>query len=168
MAAPSRLSRCTLFAAVFVAVVVLDQVTKAAARARLADGPVTLVPGVMDLHLVFNEGAAFSLGEGFAWVFVAVAAVLAAACALYVFFGAPGRGLSCALGAVAGGGIGNLIDRVVTGSVTDFFMTTFVDFAVFNVADVAITCGFIVAFILFWREDERRARQAGPLGREGE
>ncbi len=156
--------RVAWFCATFAAVVAADQLTKHIMRDLLADGPVTLVPGVMDLSLVFNEGAAFGLGEGGAWLFVALAAAIALACAAYVVAGRPGAALSAALGAVAGGGVGNLVDRVATGAVTDFFKTTFVDFAVFNVADVAITCGFVVAFVLFWREDAARGRVEAPAG----
>ena len=61
----SRAARVSLFAGLFVMVILFDQLTKWAARAYLASGAsVTLVPGVIDLHLVFNKGAAFSLGEG--------------------------------------------------------------------------------------------------------
>ena len=67
--------------------------------------------------------------------------------------------LVCALGAVAGGGVGNLIDRVAAGRVTDFFCTTFIDFPVFNVADIFVTCGVVIAFALAWRWDV--AREAG-------
>lgn len=168
MTAPSRGRRAALFAAAFAFVVLLDQLTKAAARAVLSDGLVTLIPGVMDLCLVFNRGAAFSLGEGHVWAFVAVAVVMTAACALYAVLGTPGRALTCALGVVAGGGVGNLVDRVTQGCVTDFFMTTFMDFAVFNVADIAITCGFVVALVLFWREDARRERARRGAEAEGE
>ena len=48
------------------------------------------------------------------------------------------------MGMVVGGAIGNAIDRLVFGFVTDFFATRFIDFPVFNVADIGITCG--VAF----------------------
>ena len=44
---------------------------------------------------------------------------------------------------------------------TDFFMPTFVDFAVFNVADIAITCGAVIAFLLFWRAEGARDKQDG-------
>mgnify|MGYP002733727527 FL=1 len=64
------------------------------------------------------------------------------------------------LGCVCGGGIGNAIDRVMAGRVTDFFATTFMDFAVFNVADVFITCGVILAFILWYRWDAKRETDA--------
>ena len=84
------------------------------------------------------------------------AMVIACACAAYVVCGRSGTALTVALGAVAGGGVGNMIDRLAQGAVTDFFRTTFVDFPVFNVADIAITCGFVVAFVLYWRQDAAR------------
>lgn len=141
------------FFALFAAVVAVDQVTKWFLRDYLANGSVTLIPGVLDLSLVYNEGAAFGMGAGGTWVFVVLAALIACACAAYVVAGKATVPLSAVLGVVAGGGVGNLIDRVSQGAVTDFFKTTFVDFAVFNVADIAITCGFVVAFILFWRQE---------------
>lgn len=164
---PGRGGRAALFVAAFVAVVALDQATKAVMRRFLADGPVTLVPGVMDLSLVLNKGAAFGMGEGGAWLFAVLAALIACACAAYVVCGRPGAALSAVLGAVAGGGVGNMIDRLTQGAVTDFFRTTFVDFPVFNVADIAITCGFVVAFVLYWREDAARGRTGGP-GEDGD
>ena len=59
-------------------------------------------------------------------------------------------GLSC----VAGGGIGNMIDRLVQGSVTDFLATTFIDFPVFNVADIFVTCGVAVCLLIVLTSDE--------------
>ena len=59
------------------------------------------------------------------------------------------------LGVICGGGAGNLIDRFVRGSVTDFFATEFIKFPIFNVADIAISLGIFVAFILIWRYDRR-------------
>lgn len=59
---------------------------------------------------------------------------------------------------VVGGGIGNAIDRVALGAVTDFFKTTFMDFAIFNVADIFVTCGVPIALILWWRWDAARER----------
>lgn len=156
----SRRMRVAGFALACGIIVVLDQLIKMYMRDFLMDGrSVTLIPGVMDLHLVFNEGAAFGLGEGGAWVFVAIAVLICAGCVAYVVFGRPSLPLSVVLGVVAGGGVGNLIDRVATGSVTDFFMPTFIHFAVFNVADIAITCGFVLAVILFWRAEAKHEAQ---------
>ena len=145
------------FAVVAVAGVVLDQVTKAWARAALAAGRVTVVPGVLDLVLVKNTGAAFSIGSGATWAFALLAVVIVAALVAWVVreraMPAP---LACALGAVAGGGVGNLIDRVAAGEVTDFFATTFVSFPVFNVADIFVTCGVVLVLVLWWRWEARR------------
>ena len=54
------------------------------------------------------------------------------------------------------GTVGNVIDRIFRGFVVDFIKTTFIDFPVFNVADIAITCGCILAFALtlFYYKDE--------------
>jgi signal peptidase II len=144
-----RARRIGLFVLVAVAVVAVDQLVKAAMRAWLEGcGPVTLIPGVMDLQLVYNTGAAFSMGEGLGWLFMLSATAVCVACAAYVAWGRPSAAFVCALGLVAGGGAGNLVDRALFGCVTDFFTPTFVDFAVFNVADIAITLGYVAAAVL--------------------
>lgn len=153
----ARNTRIAAFGGVAVAAVVLDQVSKAWARTALAGGPAPLIPGVMDLILVKNTGAAFSIGSGSTWVFVILAAVICVAAAVWVVREkAMPATLAATLGAVAGGGVGNLIDRVVAGQVTDFFATTFIDFPVFNVADIFVTCGVILSLILAWRFDATR------------
>ncbi len=146
----SRAARIGVFAIPFVLVLVLDQLTKWAAREFLGQGSVTLIPHVLDLHLVYNEGAAFSLGVGWTWLFVVFAAVLCALCIGVVVRCDVSRLVACLLGIGASGGVGNLIDRVSAGHVTDFLMTTFMSFPVFNVADIAITCSFVALFIYYW------------------
>ena len=146
--------RLGLFAGAATLVVALDQLVKVWARASLTPGsPVTLVPHVMDLSLVYNIGAAFSMGEGKGVLFVLIAAVITCACAVMAYREETlPLSLAATLGCVAGGGIG-----------TDFFATTFMDFAVFNVADIFITCGVVVAFILWVRWDKvREAAEADP------
>lgn len=157
---PARVRRLALFALVAAAVVALDQLSKAAARSALVSGePVTLVPGVMDLSLVYNTGAAFSLGEGGGPLFVLLAAAILVAGLVVAWRRADvPLPLLLAVAAVAGGGVGNAIDRVALGAVTDFFKTTFVDFAVFNVADIFVTCGVVLAVVLYWRWDLARER----------
>ena len=158
----ARLTRLALFALVAAAVVLLDQLSKLAARDLLVPGePVTLVPGVIDLSLIYNTGAAFSLGEGAGPVFVLVAAAMCVAGAYVAWARADvPLPLLLTLACVVGGGIGNAIDRVALGAVTDFFKTTFVDFAIFNVADIFVTCGVPLALILWWRWDVARERAA--------
>lgn len=158
----STAARLALLGAAAAAVVVLDQLSKAWVRAALVPGkPVTLVPHVMDLSLVYNTGAAFSMGEGRGALFVLICAVICAGCCVLAWRERDmPPALLVMLGCVCGGGIGNAIDRVVADRVTDFFATTFMDFAVFNVADVFITCGVILAFVLWCRWDAKRGADA--------
>ena len=156
----ARARRLALFALVAAAVVLLDQLSKLAARDLLVPGePVTLIPGVMELSLIYNTGAAFSLGEGAGPLFVLVAAAMCVA-GVYVAWRRADVPLPLLLtfACVVGGGIGNAIDRVALGAVTDFFKTTFMDFAIFNVADIFVTCGVPLALILWWRWDVARER----------
>ena len=158
-----RVRRLALFVLVAAAVVALDQASKAAVRAALVPGePVTLIPGVMDLSLIYNTGAAFSLGEGAGMLFVAIAAAMCAG-GVYVAWRRTDVPLPLLLtcACVVGGGIGNAIDRVALGAVTDFFKTTFMSFAIFNVADIFVTCGVPVALILWWRWDVAREASEG-------
>ena len=157
----SRATRLALFALVATAVVALDQLSKLAARAELVPGePVTLIPGVMDLSLTYNTGAAFSMGEGAGPFFVLIALFMCAA-GVYVALRRTDVPLSLLLvgAGVVGGGIGNAIDRVAFGAVTDFFKTTFMNFAIFNVADIFVTCGVLVALMLWWRWDAQMDRE---------
>lgn len=145
-----RAARVGAFVGIAAAGVIADQATKALMRAMLVPGErTTLIDGVMDLLLVENTGAAFSIGEGATWLFSLVAlAVVVLALAWVVRDGSMRPALVVSLACVAGGGAGNLIDRVVRGSVTDFLATAFIDFPVFNVADILVTLGVIVSFLL--------------------
>ena len=151
--------RFILVAAIMFVVAALDQLTKAWAREALASGSMTFIPGVLDFRLTFNTGAAFSIGQGKGLIF----ALVAAAVVVFVFI-LVGRDpdlplpLVCSLAAIAGGGLGNMIDRVVAGQVTDFIATTFINFPVFNVADSFVTVGVILTivflFVLVDRSEE--------------
>lgn len=147
------------FFGIAAAAIALDQATKAWARTALVAGPAPLVPGVMRLQLVRNTGAAFSVGSGSTWLFALLAFGVCALCVVWVMRSpAMPTPLACALGAVVGGGAGNLIDRVAYGGVTDFFATTFINFPVFNVADIFVTLGVAVTLVLWWRYDGARGQ----------
>lgn len=132
------------------AVSALDQITK-----RLfAHTNQVLIPGVVALRGTKNTGAAFSFlaHRPFA---VALLSFALFALLIYVAFRfLPDKPLSLALAFASGGALGNLIDRAARGYVVDFIETLFIDFPIFNVADIAITLGMIAAagLILFRRE----------------
>lgn len=134
-------------------VVVLDQATKYAAVAMLADRPPVAVTSFFNLLLVYNRGAAFSFLAGAAgWqreLFTGIALV-ASVWIVYLLRRYPQQALFCfALSLVLGGAIGNVIDRVMIGAVVDFldFHAFGWHWPAFNVADSAISCG---AVLLVW------------------
>ena len=146
-------------------VVILDQATKVAVRHLMPLGSAQrpLVPGILNLARVENTGAAFSIGEGGSWVFVGCAIVAFCIACSIVWLNDLPFPLIFSLGCVAGGGVGNMIDRLAMGSVTDFLATAFIDFPVFNVADIFVTCGVTVSLILYlrWEATEGRDERAG-------
>ena len=157
-----------LFTIISIAAMVgLDQFTKYWATAALApDRTAPFLPGIMELRYVLNDGAAFSVFSGKAWgqwflIAVTSAALLAV---LYILFFQRARldrlGYAALL-LIEAGGIGNLIDRVLHGYVVDFFATTFVEFAVFNVADCFVSMGVVLLAVYYIRSESaaKKARQ---------
>lgn len=130
----------------------LDYVTKVFVRNTLmvTGESVSVAPGILSFRFVANEGAAFSLGEGMGLVFVAFAALVVVAILQYLSHARQVSKLeTLGLGLVAGGALGNAIDRLVLGYVVDFIATDFIDFPVFNVADIGICVGVFFAFAGF-------------------
>lgn len=125
---------------VAIALVLLDQWSKAWALAQLSGSGVRpLLPGLVQLRLVFNTGAAFSLMEGNALLLGLVSLAVAVGLVFWIQTSGPLRRLQwIGLGLLLGGAIGNGLDRWRLGSVVDFLEFVPVTFPVFNVADVAI------------------------------
>jgi signal peptidase II len=123
-------------------VLVLDQVSKHAVRAGIRPGQVhQLIPGVK-LVDVRNTGVAFSLFSG-GGIFVLVITLIALAALAAYFVLRPGKRLLwLPTGMLVGGALGNLIDRIRSGAVTDFIKLP--HWPAFNLADTAITLGVLV------------------------
>ena len=160
--------RKVLFPALIIPVVlVVDFISKRWALDALAGGrTLETLGGLMPLTLAFNKGAAFglSVGDDSRWLFVPITFVaLGLLVALYRQTAAGDRVRLLALSLVAAGALGNLYDRVRwSNGVVDFFGPVdlgFWNFPIFNVADIAISCGAILLALSFWAE-ERRERQA--------
>ena len=136
----------------------LDQLTKRWVLSNIPAGSRRpFIPGVLDLFHVQNDGAAFSIGSGRPLFFAALTAVVVLGM-IYAVMREKNLPypLIAILGLVAGGGIGNGLERVAHGSVTDFLATTFMNFAIFNVADIFVTCGIIAACIYWFAWDSKR------------
>ena len=133
-----------------VVIVLLDQLTKAMVRRTLPlHESVAIIPGMMDFTHIRNTGAAFGFLDGVDFPFkTVVIAVVATAALIGVAWYAAGLAhhqtlARAGLALIIGGAAGNLIDRVIAGSVVDFvdvYWRTH-HFWAFNVADSAISCG---------------------------
>ena len=136
-------------AAVFIA----DRMTKILAPRIPEDGQ-ALIPGVLGLRYAENRGIAFSMLSGMPWVLGLVSLAIIAA----VFFFLRGKKLRAmtlaGLMMMLGGAAGNMLDRFIHGFVPDMIEVLFVQFAVFNVADMflCIGCGLLILQLLSGRE----------------
>ncbi len=133
-------------------VVILDQAAKAAIEANLVPGEKVDVLGPLSLTLAHNDGVAFGLASGGGVALVAL--TIAALIFVGVLFALnPTRpGMWVAIGLLAGGALGNLIDRVRAGEVTDYLDV--LSWPPFNLADVAITLGVFVLALSYLAEGE--------------
>ena len=168
---PARPRRLIAAGALALAFVAADRATKAWVLATLAQtgGTLEVLPGIVGFRFAANTGAAFSLGEGMGWLFVVLAAVMVAALLWYLATEPIVSKLEVVgLGMVLGGAVGNAIDRVALGYVVDFIATEFIDFPVFNVADIGVTVGVVLAVIGFaFLNPTGRAEGRGSDGGSG-
>lgn len=134
-------------------VVAADQAAKA--WARTLTEPVVLIPGVLGLRYTVNTGMAFSMLSGRAWLLglASVAVIVAGALALRRFRLGPLSRTAAAL--MLGGAVGNMLDRLLLGYVTDMVEVLLFRFAVFNVADAALCvgCALMAASLIFCKGD---------------
>lgn len=145
----------------FIFLILLDQWTKSLATAYLKNQePFVIIPGVFQLRYLENRGAAFGMMQGKQTVFMIIAA-LALIFIVYAYFKLPWEKRFYPLRAVglliAGGAVGNLIDRIFVGYVIDFFYFELIDFPIFNVADIYVTVATILLALLilfFYQENE--------------
>lgn len=131
----------------------LDQLVKVAQRALMETGDsIPLIEGVFHLTSHQNTGAAFSMLQGHAEVLAVFAlAVLAVIYAVWRIERPSSVVAVTGLALLGSGAVGNAIDRVLFGAVTDLFDFRLINFAVFNVADAGITVGAIMvgAWVIF-------------------
>jgi signal peptidase II len=143
----------TLAGVLAAAILAADQAAKAAIEAQLVPGEHIDVLGPLGLTLAHNRGVAFGLAGG-AGAPLIVLTVVALGVVGYLFARKPTRpGMWVAAGLLAGGAVGNLVDRVRAGEVTDY--VDLGSWPPFNLADVAITIGVLVLVLLYLREAER-------------
>ncbi|WP_458041905.1 MULTISPECIES: signal peptidase II [Bacteria] len=146
----NRPAAIAIIATLAVVALAADQLSKFFALQNLTPGdPVQILGEFLVFVLVFNPGAAFSLGESVTWVFTIALAAVAVAIVWLMFTRVRSRLWAVALGLLLGGVLGNLTDRLLrdpgfpVGHVVDFISTPWMMPAIYNVADIFIVCDMI-------------------------
>lgn len=146
----------------------IDQLTKWLVVTYLK--PVEYIPLIkigetewLNLTYCENTGMSFSMLEGQRFILIALPIILIALVEWYIFSGkVKTKPEFFALAALAGGGLGNLIDRVFLGYVVDFIDVKIINFAIFNFADICAVLGGIFTVIFFLLEDSRNNKKETP------
>ena len=149
----SQRAALTLFGVTTAVTLLLDRGTKALVRESMRPAQsVEILGEALQLTRVENAGAAFGMLQGRQLFLAVVGSIVTIAVVVYLWRAKPRQPwVLLALGLVAGGSIGNLVDRVTTGVVVDFVELSF--WPVFNVADSAVVVGtsILVVHVLFSR-----------------
>lgn len=139
------------YAILTVILVAIDQLVKYQVLQNIDLGEhVPFIPYILDLTFVKNTGAAFSMFSEHTWVLTLISLVMSIVLAVAIwknFFRHPLGKLTLTL--LLAGAIGNLVDRALRGYVVDMFNVLFMEFAVFNVADICVVVGGIAAGLYY-------------------
>lgn len=145
---------------VILALLILDQVTKHLARTHLRGAEdIILVPRVFQLHYLENRGAAFGLLQDQKFFFLVLCVLFLCASVWFLLRLPPSSRYIPLYGIAAGlaaGAAGNGIDRLFRGYVTDFLYFSFINFPVFNMADIYVVVSsiFLVIYVCFVYQEE--------------
>lgn len=139
------------------AVIALDRITKHIVRGHIGlQQSRTVISGVLRLVHYRNSGVAFDVLSGAGPVVIVIEGLALVALLVYFARHPARRGLWISTGLLLGGALGNLLDRLIDGSVTDFIK--FPDWPAFNVADISITFGVITLLIVLELAARRESR----------
>lgn len=167
----SRTSIVCLLILIIAGWLALDQITKAYFNAQqpgvILGGPYL---GLIQFTLVHNTGMAWGLFGDSTFLLGVLSALV---CFVFLMFGIiTGPKLNWAeiigIGLVVAGGIGNVIDRFTLGYVVDFIQTAFMNFPVFNVADIGVTCGFVIFIIGLFVHSVAAEKEEAPSDAAGD
>ncbi len=159
----NRKNRLILFTVLALLAVALDQYTKMLAFAHLrGNGGYPLIPEILELVYAENRGAAFGILQGKTWLFFLMAALVCSLIVRAVYIMPQKKRMLpflCAFTLIFSGALGNIIDRMSRGFVVDFIYFKPIDFPIFNIADIYVSCSaaFVVYLLLFYYKEEEVA-----------
>lgn len=150
--------------------VAADQFTKYLAVKNLQHKiSVKLIPGFLSLTYVENPGSAWGMMQNMQWLVIIISFVLVIGVFIYYYRLSDEKKfipLKIALTVLAAGALGNAIDRITKGIVVDFFEFKFINFPVFNVADIYVVLSVIIIFILIlfvYKEEDFAINRKGEV-----
>ena len=167
-----------LWVSIIIAAVLLDQLTKLWAIEALAlYESVEVIPFLINFCHIKNPGAAWGMLSDNRWVFIVISMIAIIALPIFLYKYRKAHFLfGFSLSLIIGGAIGNMIDRLFApnGYVTDFIEFAFMDFPIFNVADICVCIGAFALFIylafidkVIFPPDEKK-KKAEPAANEAE
>lgn len=172
MSKKTYIKQILIFLCTVIVLVFLDQVTKLLAVQNLQNNnDIILIPHVLELHYLENTGAAFSLLSEKMIVFYILTPILCIL-VLYCYYRIPFEKkhfiLHTVLAFLFAGAIGNFVDRILYQYVIDFIYFSLINFPIFNVADIYVTCSVFVLFILilFYYSEEDLTQITNSLKRK--
>ena len=160
MKTQKQYGRYLIAIALFAVLVALDLLTKLWAQNTLPEKPIVLIQGVFELRYLENRGAAFGLLQNQRTFFIILTVIFLAAM-IYVYVRIPSDRkylpLRLLVIIVSAGAFGNFYDRLTLTYVRDFLYFSLIDFPIFNVADIYVTCSAVAFFVLVvfvYKEDD--------------
>lgn len=119
----------------------------------------SVISNIFSLTYIRNTGAAWSLLEGKMWFFTIVTVIAVIAVLYFLIKNLHGsKWFTVGLSLVLAGALGNFIDRVRLGYVVDMFQTDFINFPIFNVADMSLVIGVICIFIYIILDEKEKGK----------
>ena len=147
--------------------VVIDQLIKHWATAALLPvGSMDVLPGVVELRYCLNDGMAFSMLAGKQGLLIGMTSVMLLAVLIMLFVRKMPLTERAAWTLVLGGGVGNLIDRVLNGVVVDYINVLFMRFAIFNFADICVCVGVGLLMLAVLLDSFKKDKTAEPRADE--
>jgi len=147
-----RRSTIISVALIAAAVITVDQITKALVTASIERGDAIEVLGPLKFTLTYNDGVAFGLAGGGGIFVILLSMVALVALGAFIATAPDKPGTWLAGGLILGGALGNMIDRVRIGHVTDFILLP--NWPAFNIADASITVGVVLLAWTVLRHDD--------------
>ncbi len=151
-----------------VILIMMDRIAKmVAVQVLMPVGVLPAIPGIFEWRYVENTGAAFSFLAGRQTLLIVVTSIALLIVAYLILFRRPKAKMEyIALILIFSGGVGNLIDRIAQGYVVDYICLQFMNFAVFNLADIFVTVGFAILVVSVVRAELRAKKQKNSGGGE--